>query len=73
MSSQWGHCQHCKHFDSPAHTPLPNEEARCLHPELHRFQLVVFGASGCRGFALRAGLQPDIEGPPDVILDEAFG
>jgi hypothetical protein len=73
MNSNWGHCQHCQHFDSPARVPLSTEEARCLHGELRKFQLVVFGASGCRGFTLRAGLQPSVEEPPGTLVDEAFG
>jgi len=60
---QWGHCQHCKYFGSLARIPLPNEEARCKHPELARFELKVFGASGCREFALRSGLERQVEEP----------
>jgi hypothetical protein len=59
----WGHCQHCKHFASLARIPLPNEEARCRHPVLSRFELKVFGASGCKGFELRPGLEPEVEEP----------
>lgn len=59
----WGHCQHCKYFGSMSRVPLNNEEARCLHPELSRFNLVVFGASGCDGYQLRPGLSVDVERP----------
>lgn len=59
----WGHCQHCKYFASPARAPLPTEEARCLHPELSKYELVVFGASGCSGYELRPGLHPSVEEP----------
>lgn len=59
----WGHCQHCKYFASPARVPLPTEEARCFHPQLKKYELVVFGASGCKGFELRPGLQPAVEEP----------
>ena len=62
-NSHWGHCQHCKYFASPARMPLPNEEARCMQPELARFELKVFGASGCKGFELRPGLAPEVEEP----------
>jgi hypothetical protein len=55
----WGHCQHCRYFGSLAVIPLPNEEARCKHPELSRYELKVFGASGCRAFELRAHLEPE--------------
>ena len=58
---QWGHCKHCKHFGSPARIPLGNEEAACKEPQLARVQLVVFGASGCTKFELRAGLRPQVE------------
>jgi len=58
---QWGHCQHCKHFGSPARAPLGNEEAACGQPQLARHKLVVFGASGCTLFELRAGLSPQVE------------
>lgn len=60
---EWGHCQHCKHFGSLARIPLPNEEARCHQPELARYELKVFGASGCRAFELRAGLEKEVEEP----------
>ena len=60
---QWGHCQHCRYFGSLARIPLPNEEARCQHAELSRYELKVFGASGCRGFELRAGLEKEVEEP----------
>lgn len=61
--NQWGHCQHCKHFASLARIPLPNEEARCKQPDLARYELKVFGASGCRAFELRAGLERSVEEP----------
>jgi len=53
----WGHCQHCKHFGSPARAPLVNEEAPCGQPQLAKHKLVVFGASGCTLYELRPGLQ----------------
>lgn len=58
----WGHCKHCKYFGSPAQTPLVNEEAPCEQPELGLFHLVVFGASGCNAFELRAGVPAEAEG-----------
>jgi hypothetical protein len=62
MNTQsWGHCKHCKHFGSPAQIPLSNEEARCQHPSLSRYDLVVFGASGCSQFELRQGLERGVE------------
>ncbi|HLV68593.1 MAG TPA: hypothetical protein VKY73_22405 [Polyangiaceae bacterium] len=69
MDNDWGHCQHCKFFDSPARIPLPTEEARCRHPELSKYKLVVFGASGCSGFQLRPGLQPEVEQPQERIIE----
>lgn len=63
MNERWGHCQHCKYFASLARIPLPNEEARCLQPELSRYELIVFGASGCTGFELRPGLERSVEDP----------
>lgn len=60
----WGHCQHCKYFASLARIPLPTEEARCRQPELARFNLRVFGASGCSAFELREGLEKEVERPP---------
>jgi hypothetical protein len=56
MNGTWGHCQRCKYFGSPSRIPLEEEEAECEHPELSRYQLRVFGASGCNGFELRPGL-----------------
>lgn len=53
---QWGHCEHCKFFASPAPVPLDAEEAECKHPILSKYGLHVFGASGCNGFQLRPGL-----------------
>lgn len=63
QNGNWGHCQHCKHFASPARKPLPNEEARCMQPTLSGFHLKVFGASGCTGFELRPGLDRSVEEP----------
>ena len=60
---RWGHCQHCRYFASLARLPLATEEARCLHPELSRYELKVFGSSGCRGFELRPGLEKEVEEP----------
>jgi hypothetical protein len=60
---KWGHCQHCRHFGSLAPIPLPGEEARCNHAELKRYELRVFGAGGCKGFELRAGLEEGVEAP----------
>jgi hypothetical protein len=57
----WGHCSHCKYFDSPAKTPLDGEEAACKQPELAKAQLRVFGMSGCNKFQLRAGLARRVE------------
>ena len=54
--SNWGHCQHCRFFGSPARVPLGEEEASCEQPELATFHLLVFGASGCNAFELRPGL-----------------
>ena len=62
-NGKWGHCQHCRYFGSPAQAPLVNEEAPCNQPELSRFHLVVFGASGCSGFELRPGAPDDVEAP----------
>ncbi len=59
----WGHCQHCKYFGSPARVPLEEEEAPCQHPELSKYQLLVFGAAGCNGFELREGVAETEERP----------
>jgi len=56
LNGAWGHCQRCKFFASPSRIPLEDEEAACEHPELARYELRVFGASGCNGFELRPGL-----------------
>ena len=63
---QWGHCENCKYFASPSRRPVATEEARCKHPVLAAFDLKVFGASGCRGFALRPGLEREVEEPAPV-------
>jgi hypothetical protein len=60
---KFGHCQHCKYFGSPARAPLVNEEAACHQPNFKPYKLVVFGASGCTLFELRAGLNERIEEP----------
>ena len=57
----WGHCKDCRYFASPARRPLEDEEARCSHPELTRYNLKVFGASGCSGYELRLGIPEAIE------------
>jgi hypothetical protein len=59
----WGHCSHCRYFDSPAKAPLAGEEAACLQPELSKFTLRVFGTCGCNGFELRSGLSKTVEEP----------
>lgn len=61
--SNWGHCNHCKHFGSPARSPLGGEEAACRHPTLGKHRLLVFGAGGCDLFTLRAGMTPEVERP----------
>ncbi len=60
---KWGHCSHCKYFDSPARTPLDGEEAACRQPELSTFALRVFGTCGCNGCELRPGLRKSVEEP----------
>lgn len=62
----WGHCQHCKFFASPAPMPVEDEEAACKHPVHSKYQLLVFGACGCNGFELRPGLEKQTEQPPLV-------
>ncbi len=66
-NGQWGHCQHCRYFASPARVPLVEEEARCAQPTLAKFELLVFGANGCNGFELRPGLAETIERPDLVV------
>ncbi len=63
QESQWGHCSHCRYFDSPAKAPLQSEEAACMQPQLSKFALRVFGTCGCTGYELRAGLSKTIEAP----------
>jgi hypothetical protein len=65
---KWGHCKNCKYFGSPADVPLEEEEASCLHPELSKFSLTVFGANGCRAFDLRSGLPASSEQPTAFIV-----
>lgn len=64
----WGHCKHCRYFASRSKVPLGNEEARCLQPELSRFELRVFGASGCSAFELRQGLDSSVEQPVGHLI-----
>jgi hypothetical protein len=66
-NGNWGHCQHCKYFGSPARAPLVNEEANCRQQDLARHHLVVFGASGCTLFELRPGVPVTAEDPPYVV------
>lgn len=61
--NQWGHCQHCKYFGSPARTPVSSEEAACNQPQLAAHRLTIFGACGCTLFELRAGLDQRTEQP----------
>jgi hypothetical protein len=63
-NGNWGHCNHCKHFGSPAKAPLGGEEAACEEPQIAKFQLRVFGACGCNRFELRPGLSETAESPP---------
>lgn len=60
---KWGHCRSCRYFASPARIPLGTEEARCMHSELSKFELTVFGACGCNGWELRPGLSKVEEQP----------
>jgi hypothetical protein len=70
MVEGWGHCMHCKHFDSPAQLPLATEEANCQHDVLRTFKLRVFGTNGCSGFELRAGIPLATERPDgQLVLD----
>jgi hypothetical protein len=62
-NGRWGHCKHCKHFDSPAGIPVDQEEAACRQPLLARHELRTFGASGCNLFQLRVGLSKNVERP----------
>jgi hypothetical protein len=64
QDANWGHCNHCKHFGSPAKAPLGGEEAGCNEPRLSKFQLRVFGACGCNRFMLRPGFTQAAESPP---------
>jgi heat shock protein HslJ len=59
----WGHCGHCRFFDSPAKTPLDGEEAACNEPTLSKAELRVFGTSGCNRFEIRPGLPKTLEEP----------
>jgi hypothetical protein len=63
QNSRWGHCSHCKHFDSPAKAPFEGEEAACTEPMLAKVQLRVFGTCGCNRFELRAGFTERVEEP----------
>jgi hypothetical protein len=58
---KWGHCAHCKFFDSPAKAPLDGEEAACKQATLVKFQLRVFGTCGCNHFELRPGIGKAVE------------
>jgi hypothetical protein len=62
-SANWGHCGHCRFFGSPAKAPLDGEQAGCNEPTLTRFELRVFGMSGCNHFELRPGLSGEVEQP----------
>jgi len=59
----WGHCNHCRYFGSPAKAPMGGEEASCNQPQLAKVQLHVFGACGCNQFSLRPGLSKMVENP----------
>lgn len=63
----WSHCRTCRFFGSRAAVPLGGEEAPCRHPTLAQFELSVFGASGCNGWALRPGLSERSEHPQPQI------
>jgi hypothetical protein len=62
-SAGWGHCGHCRFFESPAKAPLDGEQAACNEPTLARFQLRVAGTCGCNRFELRPGLSRRVEEP----------
>lgn len=67
---QWGHCEHCKYFASPALVPVGSEEAKCMHRALSKFNLLVFGASGCSAFELRPGLPESVERPEQIPAEQ---
>ena len=59
-----GPLQELQFFTSPARVPLSSEEARWAQSELSKFDLTVFGANGCNGWELRAGLAQQAEEQP---------
>lgn len=71
--AMWGHCEHCNFFASPAIVPVGSEEAKCTHPVLAKYQLQVFGAGGCSGFEVRAGLPETVERPERATPRRAVG
>jgi hypothetical protein len=62
-NGRWGHCKHCKHFDSPARIPVDQEEAQCRQALLSKHELRTFGASGGNLYQLRKGLSERVERP----------
>lgn len=63
VNGKWGHCGHCRFFDSPATAPLEGEQASCKEPTLAKFALRVVGTCGCNHFQLRRGLSSSVEEP----------
>ena len=60
---KWGNCRDCRFFASHSTQPRDDEQARCTHPELSRFELQVSGASGCNAFELRQPISAPAEQP----------
>ncbi len=60
----WGNCKQCKYFGSRESTPDDTESAACLQSELRKFELKVFGASGCNAWELRPEAMEPIQEQP---------
>jgi hypothetical protein len=63
----WGNCKSCRYFSSRDSNPGDEQLARCVEPELRRFELQVSGASGCNHHEARAGVSGAVEEPAPTM------
>jgi hypothetical protein len=61
-----GNGKGCRYFASHHAPPDDTEVARCMEPDLRKFDLQVSGMSGCSEFEARTGLPGALQEEPDA-------
>jgi hypothetical protein len=64
--NHWGNCKGCRYFASHHPNPEDTEVARCMEPDLRKFDLQVSGMSGCSEFEARTGVSSGMFQEPDA-------